>query len=198
VKRLAAVLLAAGASSRMGRAKPLLEWEGERFLDRQIGLYAEFAAPVVVVLGHEAESIAAGLQRTEQAEFVLNPRPARGMLSSLQCGLRALAGRAEGVLFLPVDSPGVRPATVAALAAAWRGSEALLVVPEQDGRRGHPVLADARVWPEFLALAAEATPREVVGRHRAETLRVPVDDASIHLDIDDAAAYQALRGEKLQ
>ncbi|HOK46806.1 MAG TPA: NTP transferase domain-containing protein, partial [Bryobacteraceae bacterium] len=69
---LAGLILAAGASSRMGRPKPLLAYRGETFLDRLIGLLGRRCSPVVVVLGHDAETIRAGRPRADQAVFVVN------------------------------------------------------------------------------------------------------------------------------
>ncbi|WP_321478061.1 nucleotidyltransferase family protein [uncultured Paludibaculum sp.] len=188
----AAVLLAAGASSRMGRPKPLLDFEGETFLDRQIHLYAGVCKPVIAVLGHSASEIASGLRRADQATLVLNPQPERGQLSSLQCGLRALPA-CDAVFFLPIDSPGVRPGTLAELLRAMHAApEHDFVIPRHVGRRGHPVLMRAAVVEEFLALNVSASARDVVHAHRDSTLYVDVDDPAIHFDIDDPAAYQAL------
>lgn len=179
----------------MGRPKPLLDFHGETFLDRQIALYSTLCAPVVAVLGHAAAEIAAGLAQADRATLVLNPQPARGQLSSLQCGLRALPPCAS-VFFLPIDSPGVQPGTLRHLLAALQSSpESNFVIPRYAGRRGHPVLMRYTLIPEFLALAPSATAREVVHAHRDTTLYVDVDDPAIHLDIDDPGAYQALLAE---
>lgn len=192
----AAVLLAAGASTRMGRPKPLLEFEGETFLDRQLRLYSGCCRSVLTVLGFAAETIAAGLREPGEAVFVLNPRPERGQLSSLQCGLRALPA-CEVFFFLPIDAPGVRMNTLTTLLAACASSpNALLAVPRHGGRHGHPVLARAALIAEFLALDPGAMARDVVHAHRDRTIYVDVDDASIHHDIDDAAAYRALIEEE--
>lgn len=191
----AAVLLAAGASTRMGRPKPLLDYQGETFLDRQAGLYAGVCRRVVAVLGYAAAEIAAGLAVPGRAVLVLNPRPERGQLSSLQCGLRALPP-CDAFFFLPVDSPGVRPETLVRLLRALADEPAaMLAVPRHAGMRGHPVLARAALISELLALPGEATARQVVHAHRDATLYLDVDDPAIHLDIDDPAAYEALLSE---
>jgi molybdenum cofactor cytidylyltransferase len=179
----------------MGRPKPLLDFHGQTFLDRQVALYGTICNPVIAVLGHAASEIAAGLAQAGRAILVLNPQPARGQLSSLQCGLRALPP-CSSVFFLPIDSPGVQPATLRCLLAALQSSpESDFVIPRYAGRRGHPVLMRYTLIPEFLALAPSATAREVVHAHRDTTLYVDVNDPAIHLDIDDPAAYQALLAE---
>jgi molybdenum cofactor cytidylyltransferase len=189
----AAIILAAGASARMGRPKALLPFAGESFLDRLIGVYASHCDPVLVVLGHGAESISAGLERSAQAAFVLNPRPERGQLSSLQCALRLVPAQSGLILFTPVDAPAVQPGTIAALIAAWRGDPgAPLVAPRHTGRHGHPLGLSRALLAEFLALAPPATAREVVRRHRDATLYVDVADPGVLWDVDtpeDLAAH---------
>ena len=88
---IAGVILAAGASSRMGQPKALLEYKGETFLHRLAGMLDEVCGRVVVVLGYDAERVRAAVPAG--AETTVNPAPERGMLSSLQCGLRAVAAR---------------------------------------------------------------------------------------------------------
>jgi molybdenum cofactor cytidylyltransferase len=190
---LAGLILAGGASLRMGSPKALLDYRGETFLDRLIGVLARHCSPVIVVLGHRAEEIRAGLSRAGQAAFVVNESYVDGQLSSLQCGLAAVPASADGVLFLPVDHPAVSEATVAALAGAFerrRGS--LLVAPRFQGRRGHPVCCSRELIPEFLALGKDSQARVVVHRHASETCYIDVDDRGILLDVDDPEAYRSL------
>ena len=189
--RIAGLILAAGASRRMGRPKALLPYQGETFLDRQIGLLGAVCADVVVVLGHQAESIRAGLARNAQARFVENPEPERGMLSSLQTGLAAT--EADAVLFTPLDYPAVRAETVAAIAARL-GEGAELVVPRHDGRHGHPVGIAWRLAEEILALPLAAQARDVIHRHTASYLEV--DDPGVLRDVDDPAEYARLVNDR--
>ncbi len=188
--RLSAILLAAGASSRMGRPKPLLEFQGETFLDRQIGLYASLGAKVICVLGHDPGAVARGLRRASEAVLVLNPAPEAGQLSSLQCGLRALCRGTEAFFFTPADSPGVRPETLAALLQAFDPETADFVQPQFCGRHGHPVLAAGRTAAGFLAMAPEGSARELIRRSRRRF--VEVADPFVLLDVDTPEAYQKL------
>jgi molybdenum cofactor cytidylyltransferase len=190
----AAILLAAGASRRMGRPKPLLDYRGETFLDRQIALYAASCRPVIVVLGYDASAVAAGARRASDALIILNPRPEHGQLSSLRCALAALPADAPAFFFTPVDSPGVAPATLLALVAAFRAAPAppAFVIPRCDGRRGHPVLASIARAADFLALPEDASARDLVHARPAETLLIDVADPLIHADIDTPEAYAAL------
>ena len=174
----------------MGSPKALLEYRGETFVDRWIGILGPHAAPVIVVVGAEAERIRAGAARRDQALWVTNPDYLRGQLSSLQCGLRAVSAEATGVLFTPVDHPAVRATTVAALAA---GAGSRLRIARCGGRRGHPVYIPAALIPEFLAETASA--RAVVERHAAGIDYLDTDDPGVVADVDNPEAYRRLLAE---
>jgi len=191
--KLAGLILAAGESRRMGFPKALLNYRGETFLDRLIGLFAPHCSPLIVVLGAQAERIRAGTMRAAAAEFVVNPDYTRGQISSLQCGLAAVPSGAESVLFTLVDHPAVSAETVASLAAIPAG-ERLLNIPRYGQRRGHPILISRALIPEFLAVPASGAARDVVHRHLAETGYIDVQDPGVAADIDDPEAYRALLG----
>ena len=189
---IASVILAAGASSRMGSPKALLELRGETFLDRLIRVLGAETDPVIVVLGYHAAQIRSSLRRN--AEFVVNSNPERGQLSSLQTGLAALPPGAGGFAFIPMDCPTVREDTVAQLAGAFatRNPQTLFVIPRHGGRRGHPVFAARRIADELLALPSDAQARDVVHRYVPQTQYVDVDDPGILADVDDREAYRKL------
>jgi molybdenum cofactor cytidylyltransferase len=189
----AGLILAAGESRRMGSPKALLDYRGSTFLDALIGLFGARCSPVIVVLGAAAEEIRAGVRLP--AAFVFNPDYARGQITSMQCGLRAVPPEAEGVLFTLVDHPAVAPATIDALLTLSRRKPApLLRVPRYRGRRGHPVWIARELIPEFLALPDDGAARDVVRRHAGETVFLDLDDPGIVADIDDPAAYRSLLG----
>jgi CTP:molybdopterin cytidylyltransferase MocA len=188
--KCAGLILAAGESSRMGSPKALLAYEGEPFLDRLAGVFSTQCGEVIVVLGHHGQALREAARRPMR--FVENPDPSRGMLSSLQCGLRA-AGDAEAVLFTPVDYPAIQQETIARLIAALAAEpDALLAIPRCDGRRGHPVACRRAIVDELLALPVDARASDVIHAHRDRTVYVDVDDAGIAMDVDDPAAYQRL------
>jgi molybdenum cofactor cytidylyltransferase len=189
--RAVGIILAGGASQRMGFPKALLQYAGETFLDRLIGIFAASASEVIVVVGRHAKEIRSSLRRS--AHFVTNAEWELGQLSSLQCALTVLPAGTDAALFMPVDCPAIRPDTPAALLRNFdAGTD--FVIPRYEGRRGHPVLFDARLTPEFLALPPDAAARDVVHRYVGSTRYVDVDDPGIVRDIDEPADYAALAG----
>lgn len=190
------IILAAGASRRMGTPKALLDYRGETFLGRLIRVMGVVTDPVIVVLGYHADQIQASLSARARfaANFVVNPAPERGQLSSLKTGLAELPSNAEGFAFIPMDCPAVREDTVALLAKTFRArpSETLFVIPRCNGKRGHPVFAATAIAHELLDLPADGKASDVVHRHVPSTQYVDVDDAGILTDIDDREAYRKL------
>jgi molybdenum cofactor cytidylyltransferase len=189
---IAGIILAAGASSRMGTPKALLDYRGETFVGRLIRVMGAVCDPVIVVVGYHAREI--GPLVPEGVRVVVNPDPDRGQLSSLQTALAALPNEADGFAFVPVDSPAAEEGTIAALVRAFerRDSSTLFVIPRKDGSRGHPVVGAREIAAEFLALPPTREARAVVHRFVDRTQYVDVDDAGIFADIDDPAAYRQL------
>lgn len=193
----AGLILAAGASSRMGYPKALLRLEGETILERLIRTFDAVCESTWVVLGHDADRIRAGLTHPVAARFVLNPEPERGQLSSLRCGLEAIGESAEAVMFTPVDHPLIARSTVEALRRAVEQSpeRPLLAIPRHGGRRGHPVCLDARLMPSFFGLPPAGTARDVIRAHSSGALYVDVDDPGILRDVDTPEDYRAIQSE---
>jgi molybdenum cofactor cytidylyltransferase len=192
VEVIAGIILAAGASSRMGTPKALLSYRGETFCNRLIRVLGAVCDPVIVALGYQADEIRAAVPG--RVRFAVNPDPSRGQLSSLQTALAEVPGDAEGFLFVPVDSPAAEPSTVERIVDALRGAdEPLLVIPRFEGQRGHPVCARRELITEFLALPAEAQAKDVVRRHADRTLYLDTFDAGVLSDIDDPEAYRVLQ-----
>jgi molybdenum cofactor cytidylyltransferase len=179
----------------MGTPKALLDYGGETILDRLTGILAACCQPVIVVLGHQAESIRAGMKSRHDVEFVVNPMPERGQLSSLQCGLAALPESAAGVLFTPVDYPAIQPSTVESLISAFLADpRRALTMPRHEGRRGHPVIAGREVVSRILALPSDGQARDAIRQFDDDALYVDVQDPGILKDVDTPEAYRALLG----
>jgi CTP:molybdopterin cytidylyltransferase MocA len=193
---IAGIILAAGASSRMGSPKALLEYRGESFIQRLVRVLSPVCGRVVVVLGYHAATIRPGVPRS--AIITINPAPERGQLSSLQTALAALPAESDGFLFTPVDSPAVEIETVERLADEFqrRDPATLLVIPRiqtpSGPKRGHPVFAALAIAEEILALPPTAMASEVIHGHIPQTVYVDVNDPGILTDIDDREAYRRL------
>lgn len=178
-----AVILAAGASSRMGFPKAILHYQGETFLARWVRLFRPHAERLVVVAGEHLPRIAPHVPAG--VVIVRNPDPARGMMSSLQCGLEQ-AGEARQIWFTPVDLPLVRPETLARLATV----AGEVVIPCHGEHRGHPVRVSRAVANALLALPAAEPPNRFL--RAQQPVLVQVDDPGVCRDVDDPAAFQAL------
>jgi molybdenum cofactor cytidylyltransferase len=189
--RIAAIVLAAGESRRMGFPKALLPIQGRTFVEHIVGRLASTRVEAIyVVLGAHRERILAAVDVTP-AHVVVNPIWERGQLSSLQAGLRALPdGEYDATMMALVDHPLIEPGVVDAVAAAFERTGRPVVVPVHEGRRGHPVLFAARLFPELLAAPLEEGARAVVRAHAPEVLEVPVPAPGVLADIDTPELYE--------
>ena len=186
---IAAVVPAAGGSTRMGRPKMLLPLAGRTVLATVVARLLE--APldrVVVVLGREAGEVRAraGLPDDPRVAVVENPGWRDGLSSSVVRGLHACP-EAGAVLVALGDQPGVEPEVVRRLVEAWRAGSRL-AVPVRGGRTGHPALFDRSLRDELLALTGDVGARAVLIRHWDEAARV---DAPIPADLDREEDYRA-------
>lgn len=151
------VVLAAGASRRMGRPKALLEFDGRSAIGLVVSACREAGCgPIHVVLGDGAEALRASVAREEDVEIVINPDHERGQTCSVKAGLRALRGEAAGFLIFPADHPLVEAADILALRAAFEAQDPREgALPVHGGRRGHPVLLAGRHREGILSLPDE-------------------------------------------
>jgi molybdenum cofactor cytidylyltransferase len=196
---IAAVVLAAGRSTRMGRPKMLLPLaDGRPMLAHTVETMERGGVqPIVVVTGGEAGVAEAA--EAAGAEWVQASGPGGGdMLSSIQSGLRALEGRqAEGGLVVPGDMPFIRPTTIRTLVQVLMTDRPRLVAPSYARRRGHPVGLAREVWPEVMALAPPQSLRDYLRQRSGEIRYVVVDDPGILKDLDRPDDYDhALDREK--
>lgn len=194
-----AVVLAAGASSRMGRPKaglPLSD-RADTFLSRLLRTFTRAGIPdIVVVTGSHSEAVRAAAGRLRlPVRFEHNPRWPDGQLTSLWAGLRPRPGDVvEAALVTLVDAPLVTAPTVRRIVAAWRAGRPLIVRPARNGEHGHPVVFDAALFEELRAADPARGAKSVVRAHEADIVNVPVDDAGAFLDIDTEQEYRdALR-----
>lgn len=190
---IAGLILAAGESSRMGQDKALLVYRGRTFLETIIQTLRDAGiGRIAVVLGHHAEEIrrAADLRGVE---IIVNENYTRGQTSSLQAGLRRLAGREVGAVVLSlVDHPGFATETVPKIVARFRETASPVVIPTFQNQHGHPVLIARGLFDELLRLPPDAAGNAVLRRHYTDKGFVESHDPGILLDIDTPEAYQKL------
>jgi molybdenum cofactor cytidylyltransferase len=195
MKEVAAILLAAGQSSRMGAFKPLLPWGSKTVIESCIDyLQRGGVETIVVVLGHRAPEIKEKL-RDSAVLFALNAEPESEMSESIACGVQELPPACAATLITPTDYPAIPAEVVVALINSWRTRAAKLLAPKYEGRGGHPVLIDLCFREQLLRLDPQRGLRELFDAHRAEVLRVAVDSPFVARDIDTWDDYRALHQE---
>ncbi len=194
---IAAVILAAGGSTRFGACKQLLAWRG-RPLVRHIADVALSAGldPVIVVLGCDAERVYQALEE-RPVQTLINWRWEQGMSTSVQTGLAAVPPWAEGALFLQCDQPRITPDLLRAMVDRFQESGGAIVHPVHDDRRGTPVLFPRRFFAELSAVSGDQGGRVVIEQHADQVSPLEVHDADMLIDIDTPQDYEELqrRGE---
>lgn len=193
--RIAAIVLAAGRSSRMGSANKLLaEVDGVPMVRRAVdAALASKARPVIVVTGNEQGKVQAAL-RGCKVSFVHNASFGEGMSTSLRAGLGALPADIDGALVCLGDMPLVTPAVLDRLIGAHDAVEGRgICVPTWNAKRGNPVLWDRRFFSEIGELAGDVGAKHLIGEHADQVVEVAMPDDSILTDIDTPEALAALR-----
>jgi molybdenum cofactor cytidylyltransferase len=194
VNHLAAILLAAGQSRRMGAFKPLLPFGDRTVIECCLDYLQQGGVEtVVVVLGHRADEVREKLAG-HSVIFALNPDPDSEMGASIAAGVRALPEECKVTLIALVDHPAVPASVVSTLIESWQQGSGL-IVPTWNGRGGHPVLVDLKFKPELLNLDATGGLRALFDAHQTAVARVPVDSTFIARDMDTWDDYRALHLE---
>ena len=195
--RIAAVLLAAGQSTRMGAVnkmlakiggKPLVRIAAEQALGSQ-------AAPVVVVTGHEHEMVERALDGL-QVRFVHNPDYAEGLGTSLRAGIAAVPEGADGAIVCLGDMPQVDSGLMDKLIAAFDpDSGALVVVPSINGRRGNPVVWARRFFNDLMSIRGDFGARYLIGSYAEAVVEVPLAGDAALTDVDTPESLSAVKAE---
>jgi molybdenum cofactor cytidylyltransferase len=195
-RRIAAIVLAAGRSTRMGGPNKLLAEVGGKPLARIAAeeALASRADPVIVVTGHQRERIEQALAGLK-LRFVHNPDFADGLSTSLKAGIAAVPADADGAIVCLGDMPQVRAALIDRMIAAFDPARgALVVVPTIEGKRGNPVLWSRRFFPELATLDGDVGARHLIATYGEALTEVPADAAAL-IDIDTPEALSALKAE---
>jgi len=188
---IAAIILSAGKSERMGSPKALLQYRGQSFLAT---ILAEASSagmmPAIVVAGHHYDAIS---QAFPNVQIVFNPNYEQGMSTSVQAGIRALPAGLAGLAVFLVDHPLVDRQTIELLVP--RLLPGRIVVPIHAGRRGHPVLFAAELFGEILSLSPDQGLNTVVRRQPERVIEVLVENAGVLRDIDTPEQFARLLAE---
>ena len=189
---IAALILAAGYSSRMGRFKALLTMDNESVIARIVRSFRQAGIDRIgVVTGHQAEQLDPLLRELE-VDAIPNPDYDRGMYSSVQAGIASLPADVDACFLLPVDIPLVRPQTIATLAARFAAARAPISYPRFSGQRGHPPLIARPLFAEILGGQGDGGLRALLQTHQANAADVDVLDEGIVLDMDTPQDYEQL------
>ena len=190
-RHVAAIVLAAGGSTRMGTPKQLLTVAGETMLARVLRTTCSLLFhQVVVVLGAGGSELLPLVPPS--CQVALNPHWQEGMSSSLRIGLDSLGPRAEAALFILSDQPLLEADTLLQILYAYFGTEKGIVVPEYGGRRGTPVLFDRKLFPRLRKVRGDTGGREVIQETPEEVLPVQMPSADVLIDIDTMQDYHNL------
>jgi CTP:molybdopterin cytidylyltransferase MocA len=188
---VAAILLAAGRSRRMGAFKPLLSFGPQTVIESSVAnLCAGGITDIIVVVGHGGDEIREKL-KAAGVSFVFNPDADTPMGVSIALGVKQIGDHFEAVLIAPADHPAISGDTIGSIVNEWEQG-ALLVRPEYEGRGGHPVLVDRKYFAELLHLDPDRGLRGFFDRHHSETHRLSVNSPFIARDMDTWEDYVAL------
>ena len=194
---IAAIVLAAGKSSRMGGPNKLLaEIKGKPLVRIVVdAALASRARPVIVVTGHQRDKVEAVLASLP-VKFVHNPQFADGLGTSLKAGIAALPAEADGVIVCLGDMPQVDGALIDRLIGAFDpDAGALVVVPTIDGKRGNPVVWSRRFFPDLMTVEGDVGARHLIGRYTEAVAEVPLTGTAALTDVDTPEALEAVKAE---
>lgn len=202
---IAAIILAAGSSSRMGagRHKLLLSLAGHPVLAHVLdAALAASARPVILVLGHQADTVRGQIANYLDHPAIIiveNPDYLQGMSTSMRAGLQALQVQSEGqtvetpisgAVILLGDQPLITPQIIDALITTQQETGKRIVAPLYEGKRGNPTLFAASLFPELLQVTGDEGGRAVLARHKEELAVVEVGAGMANYDVDTWEAYQ--------
>ena len=192
--RIAAIVLAAGLSSRMGSNKLLAPVEGRPMIRHAVeAALASAANPLLVVTGNDSAEVRAAIAPFSPL-FVENPDFSKGLSTSLRAGLKALPADCDGAIILLGDMPGISPTLLDKLIAAFDPAEdRAICVATRHGRRGNPVLWGRRFFPEMMAIEGDVGARHLVGQYADLVVEVEAADDGPLTDIDTPEALAAYR-----
>jgi len=190
-KRYAAVVLAAGISSRMGEFKPLLPLGEETIADHVVSTFRQNGVDVYLVVGHQGNKLRDGI-KSQDITVVENSNYRQGMFTSVQAGIRHLPTDCPAFFIMPVDIPLVKPATVSRLIKESEANPDKIIIPSFGKKRGHPPLIPTKLAPAILEWSEDGGLKSFLREYEGNTIEVPVADSNILHDTDTRDDYDAL------
>lgn len=188
-----AIVLAAGASRRLGQPKQLIELDGETLLHRTVRLAREAGCdPVIAVLGAHIEQIRPTLP--PNVEIVENSEWQTGMASSIRAGVHALDAHAEGVLLLACDQPRLQADHLRALRAAFRSEPPVIAASRYSGKRGTPAVWPRSLFPALAALEGDRGARAVLAQPPCALIEIDFPGGDVDIDLPHDLAQLQRRG----
>ena len=189
--RFAAIILAAGLSTRMKEFKPLLPLGNATVIEHAISSLKSTGIDVLLVTGHRQEELKAVVKRYK-VTTVYNPDYEKGMFTSVQAGVQKLGKRYQAFFLLPADIPMVKSATIQQIMASAENAPDRIIYPVYNGKRGHPPLIPASMAPGILTWKQEGGLKTFLRSHDEMAENLAVDDSFILFDIDTPEDYQRL------
>jgi molybdenum cofactor cytidylyltransferase len=189
---VAAIVLAAGMSRRMGAPKQLLRVGDKTILERTLeNVRASNASEIVLVLGHAADEIQKRIA-TQDLKIVLNHGYEQGMGTSLRSGLMEVTADVKAAIIVLADQPWISAGTLNRLIACHQERKPQIIIPTYRGFRGNPVLLDRSVFAEVQSLNGDVGCRAIFGDHAEGIVKLPIDDPGILQDIDSRDDFEKL------
>lgn len=195
--RIAALILAAGRSTRYGGSNKLLAELDDIAIVRRVAqaVLASRARPVVVVTGHQQERVAEALKGLD-VRLVHNPNYAKGLSTSLKTGIGALPAQVDGAVVCLGDMPRIEANHIDRLIAAFAPKEGrLIALPLHNGKRGNPVLFGSALFAEMMEAEGDTGARHIIGSHADEVAEVDLGTDAIFADVDTPEALERLQGK---
>jgi len=187
------LILAGGNSARMGTPKALLDYNGKTFAEAVCDSVEKAGINrITLVAGVHAEEITDTLSGRANCHIVVNPNPDEGMISSVRTGLRAVGDVSEAVIISLVDQPFIPSCIYHELVRTWMMSNADVVIPRYNGKRGHPILLAKKVWPLCFTGPADLGLHWVTHHPSVKALDVDVECEFVVKDVDTPADYRSL------
>jgi molybdenum cofactor cytidylyltransferase len=192
-KKITAIILSGGSSSRMGSPKSLLEIQGKTFIDIiKEKIHASGINDIYIVLGSDPDYIINNLNK-DNLEIIINKSWKNGQLSSLKAAVQKAGDKSDAVMMFLVDHPQVKLDTIRKLINVYNYEKAHIIIPEYNGRGGHPVIFSKETFAGILEAPLNEGAKAVVRDNRYKRIRIPVDDPYVLQDIDTPAEFKKIK-----